>query len=61
MNPAQFARLKDTTPVFLELLENAQRCRQFFVRCRHLRLSPSDEYKLLEPFYCKYMLTRDYK
>jgi hypothetical protein len=53
--------LKDATPVFLQFLENAQRCRQFFVRCRHLRLSPSGEYKLLEPFYCKYMLTRDYK
>jgi hypothetical protein len=38
MNPAQFARLKNTPPVFLEFLENAQRCRQFFVRCRHLHL-----------------------
>jgi hypothetical protein len=38
MNPAQFTRLKNTTPVFLKFLENAQRCRQFFVRCRHLRL-----------------------
>jgi hypothetical protein len=41
MNPAQFARLKDTPPVFLKFLENAQRCRQFFVRCRHLRLFSS--------------------
>jgi hypothetical protein len=41
MNPAQFTRLKNTPPVFLEFLENAQRCRQFFIRCRHLRLSLS--------------------
>jgi hypothetical protein len=41
MNPAQFTRLKNTPPVFLEFLENAQRCRQFFIRCRHLHLSLS--------------------
>ena len=40
MNPAQFTRLKDTTPIFLQLLKDAQRCCQFFVWCRHLCLSP---------------------
>ena len=34
MDPAQFARLKDAAPVFLQFMKNAQRCRQFFVRCR---------------------------
>ena len=35
MNSTQFARLKNTTPVFLKLPKGVQRCRQFLVRCRH--------------------------
>ena len=35
MNSTQFARLKNTTPVFLKLPKGVQRCRQFLIRCRH--------------------------
>ena len=61
MNPAQFARLKDTTAAFLQFLENARDAATFSFDAAICACHLADEYKFTEPRSNTYMLTCNHK